>query len=513
MRQDAGFTPCGERDRPWVLAATILGSSMAFIDGTVVNVALPALQKSLQATVIDVQWVVEGYGLLLSALLLVGGALGDIFGRRVVFLLGTALFAAASIGCGISSTISQLILARCAQGIGAAALVPGSLALISASFDEQSRGKAIGTWSGFTAITTAMGPVLGGWLIEHASWHWVFLINAPIALVVVVVSLRFVPESRNPEAKKIDWLGALLATLGLGGVVFGFLESSALGWRNPIVFGSLSLGCFLVLLFFVYEKRATEPMVPLQLFQSRNFTGANLLTLLLYAALGVFFFVFPLNLIQVQGYSATATGAASLPMIVLMFLLSRWAGGLVAQFGPKPPLIIGPCVAAAGFALFALPSVHAAYFRSFFPAFVVLGLGMTITVAPLTTVVMSSVDQKRAGTASGINNTVSRVAGVLAIAILGPVMVHTFGHSLDELLLHTALPAGALSEVRSHIVDLGALQPPRALDSVAALAVRNAVQLAFVHVFRLVMLGCMALSLASAAAALRLTSSNESQRR
>ncbi len=485
---------------------------MAFIDGTVVNVALPALQKSLHATVVDVQWVVESYGLLLSALILVGGALGDSFGRRRVFILGTLVFAAASIGCGISSTIGQLIIARCAQGIGAALLVPGSLALISASFDEQSRGRAIGTWSGFTAITTAMGPVLGGWLIEHASWHWVFLINAPLALAVIVVSWKWVPESRNPDAKKIDWTGAVLATLGLGGIVFGFVESSALGWHNPTVVASSLLGCLLLSVFFVFERRTSEPMLPLQMFRSSNFAGANLLTLLLYSALGIFFFVFPLNLIQVQGYSATATGAASLPMIVFMFLLSRWAGGLVARFGAELPLIVGPCVAAAGFALFALPSIHAGYFRWFLPAFVVLGLGMTISVAPLTTVVMSAVDEKHAGTASGINNTVARVAGVLAIAILGPVMVHAFGQALEKSLLNAHLAPAVLAEIRSHVVDLGALQPPKNLDPASATIVSNAVPVAFVHAFRLIMLICTALAVASAVVALRLISSREVRR-
>src|SRR5947208_15814015 len=232
-------SPCGPQAQAWILAATILASSMAFIDGTVVNVALPALQSSLHATVVDVQWVVESYGLFLSSLVLVGGALGDSIGRRRMFLLGVGLFGAASVGCGLSSSISQLVVAGCVQGIGAAALIPSSLAIISASFDEQSRGKAIGTWSGFTAITTALGPVLGGWLIEHASWHWVFFINVPLAAAVVAISLWHIPETRNTAAKRIDWTGAAIVTIGLGGVVNGFLESATLGWSHPRVFGSL----------------------------------------------------------------------------------------------------------------------------------------------------------------------------------------------------------------------------------------------------------------------------------
>ena len=501
---------CSEQARPWVLAATILGSSMAFIDGTVVNVALPALQSSLHATVVDVQWVIEAYGLLLSALILVGGALGDTLGRRNVFIAGTALFAAASVACGLSQSVHQLVAARCVQGVGAALLVPGSLSLISACFDESSRGQAIGTWSGATAVTTAMGPVLGGWLIQHVSWHWVFLINAPLAVAVIVISVFYVPESRNPEAKRIDWVGALLATLGLGGVVLGFLESSTRGWKNGLVVGSLTAGVLLLVVFVVHQRHTDSPMMPLDMFDSRNFAGANLLTLLLYAALGIFFFIYPLNLIQVQHYSTTLTGAAALPMIVLMFLLSRWAGGLVAKVGPKLPLVVGPCVAAAGFALFLIPAEHAKYLTGFLPGFVVLGLGMSISVAPLTTVVMTSEVENRAGTASGINNAVSRAAGVLAIAVIGPVLVHSFSHTL-QTMLH-GLPPNVLSELHAHVVDLGALSPPAGLDESTKNTVQSAVAHSFVGAFRWAVVICVGLALASAAMALAMISGKRESR-
>jgi EmrB/QacA subfamily drug resistance transporter len=512
IRCGSAAAPCKRESEPWILAATILGSSMAFIDGTVVNVALPALQSSLHATVVDVQWVVEAYGLFLSALILVGGALGDSVGRRFVFVLGAGVFAIASIGCGLASSVSALVIARCVQGIGAAALVPSSLAIISASFDEKSRGQAIGTWSGFTAITTAFGPVLGGWLVQHASWHWIFFINVPLAVAVIAIALWHIPESRSAAAEGVDWVGALIATLSLAGLVYGFIESAELGWRHPVVLASLVGGFGFLGLFVSVEKRESAPMMPLRLFQSRNFSGANLLTLLLYSALGIFFFLFPLNLIQLQGYSPTATGAAALPAILLMFLLSRWSGGLVARYGRKAPLVVGPLIAAAGFLLFVVPSVGGSYWKTFFPAFVVLGLGMAVSVAPLTTVVMNSVEQDRAGTASGINNTVARVAGVLAIAILGSLMAQAFGYELQRSVRSLNLLSSVRNYIQSNSIKLGGLEIPRDLDANTARLVRNGINQAFVFSFRLIMVVCAILAILSAGIALRMVSSEDSQR-
>jgi EmrB/QacA subfamily drug resistance transporter len=493
--------PCTSEAAPWILAVTILGSSMAFIDSTVVNVALPVLQTSLGGTVTDIQWVVEAYGLLLGALILVGGSLGDLLGRRRMFLVGVTVFAVASVGCGLAPNIHQLVIARAVQGLGAAFLVPGSLSIISASFSEKDRGQAIGTWSGFTAITTAMGPILGGWLIEHASWRWAFFINLPIAAIVIALSLWRVPESRTTEREKIDWTGALTVTVGLGGVAYGFIESESLGWSRPSVWGTLVVGCASLIIFFIFESRIDSPMVPVGLFRSRDFSGANLLTLFLYAALGIFFFLFPLDLIQAQHYSATATGAAALPLILLMFLLSRWSGGLVTRYGARRPLVIGPVIAAAGFLLFAVPSVGSSYWRMFFPGFVVLGFGLAVSVAPLTTVVMGAVDQNRAGTASGINNAVARVAGLLSIAVLGVALVNAFSFHLNRSLLNLAIPADAMHDLRANEIKLAALTVPVGLDSDAAATIRVSIERAFIFGFRFIMLICAGLSLASAVVA------------
>ena len=498
------LNPCRPAARPWVLAATILASSMVFIDGTVVNVALPALQRQFSASASDLQWVVEAYALLLAALLLVGGSAGDHFGRRRVFMLGVLLFAAASAWCGLAGDMRQLILARAFQGVGGALLVPGSLALISASFPEQARGRAIGTWSGYTAITAAVGPLLGGYLIDHVSWRLAFLINLPLALVVLGLTLSYVPESRDRSAAPgLDWGGALLASTGLGCLVYGLIESPASGWLAPAVLGPLVAGVLLLAGFIGLERSHPAPMLPLQLFHSRDFSGANLLTLLLYAALGGGLYFFPLNLIQVQGYSAVAAGAALLPFVLLMFALSRWSGGLVDRYGARLPLMIGPTITACGFAGLALPGVGGSYWTTYFPAVLVLGLGMAVTVAPLTTTVMNALDSQLAGAASGINNAVSRVAGLLAIAVLGIVMQLGFDARLGPELAARGIGPALAAPMLAQKGKLAATAVPPQASPAQQRVLQQAVGAAYVAGFRRVMLWSALLALGSALCAWR----------
>ena len=498
-----GAAPEKSRGR-WVLAATILASSMAFIDGTVVNVALPALQTHLNATAVDVQWVIEAYSLFLSALLLVGGSLGDHYGRRSIFLIGVAVFALASATCGFAMNVHQLIIARAVQGVGAALLIPGSLAIISNSFPESERGRAIGTWSGFSAITTGAGPVLGGWLIEHVSWRAVFFINVPFAIAIVLISLRHVCESSSESKARVDWIGAVLAALGLGALVLGLIESSRVGFGDRMVTIVLIAAVALLVGFLLFEARVPNPMLPLGLFRSSTFTGTNLLTLLLYAALSGTLFFLPMNLIQIQHYPATAAGAALLPFILLMFALSRWSGGLVRQYGARLPLLVGPLVAACGYLLFLRSGIGGSYWKDFFLPVAVLGLGMSIAVAPLTTVVMSSVSEARAGVASGVNNAVARTAGLLAIAVLGIVMLQVFKNELNRQLITSGLPDPVVQSVQRQSNKLAAIEIPADENPGTQQSLHRAVEESFVSGFRAVMLAGALLAVGSALTAVAL---------
>ena len=497
IRAGREAAPCAERARPWVLAATILGSALAFIDGSVVNVALPAIQSDLNAAIDGAQWVVNGFMLMLGALTLIGGAAADRFGRRRVFAAGVILFTAASMACGLAPNAGALIAARFVQGGGGALLVPSSLAIISAAFPQETRGRAIGTWAGFSALTTAAGPILGGMLVDASSWRAVFFINLPLAAVTLAIAFAHVPESRDDAAHGLDWRGGLLATLGLAALAYGLTAAAQRGWEDAAVLASLVASALALVAFVGWEARAAAPMLPLGLFRSPVFTGANLLTFLLYFALSGAFFFLPFDLIHVQGYSATRAGAAFLPFTLIMGVLSRWSGGLIERTGAKLPLTVGPVIAAAGFTLLALPGIGGSYWATFFPAMAVLGLGMAITAAPLTTAVMDSVEQRHAGTASGVNNAVSRIAGMLAVAVLGTLAVSLFGTALAARLDGLRVAADVRAALIAQAARLVEAQVPP-VDAPTRHLLEQAVTDAFVHTFRLVMLVCAALALASA---------------
>lgn len=472
----------------WVLFATILASSMAFIDSSALGVALPALQTDLNASGSDLLWIVNSYALVLAALILVGGALGDRLGRKRVFGIGIVIFAAASLLCGLAPNAGLLIAARALQGVGGALMVPGSLALISANFADAERGKAIGTWSALSTITTILGPGLGGVLAGAGLWRGVFFINLPLAAIALMALTR-VPESRDEHATApLDYPGALLATLGLAGLTYGLIEAPGRGWGDLLVVASLLVGVAALVGFVVVEARSTHPMMPLSLFRSRVFSGANLLTLFLYAALSGMLFFLPLNLVQVQGYPESLAGLASLPMALLLALLSRRTGALADRFGPRLPLTIGPAIAGAGFAAFAYPGLTggpADYWTSFFPGLLLLGVGMAITVAPLTTAVMGAVDQEHAGVASGINNAVARAAGVLAVAVMGVLALLLFAGALDRQTAAAGLPEPTRAALAAEADKLAGAMPPEDLAPAETTLAQRAVGLAFVDTFRI----------------------------
>lgn len=504
IRAAASAAPaCPPRARPWVLATSIIGSSMAFIDGSVVTVALPAMQSGLDAPMSSVQWVVNAYLLMLGALMLVGGSAGDRFGLRGVFVAGIVVFTLASVACGLAPDAETLVAARAAQGIGGALLVPNSLALISAAYPEDERGRAIGTWAGFSALTTALGPVLGGWLVDTWSWRTIFFVNVPVAAVALALALLRVPRDETgrrgaPEGARIDWPGALLATVAFGSAAYGLTAAPDRGWADPAVIGALAAASIALAAFVWSQRVATSPMIPLELFSSRTFGGANAITLLLYCALSGAMFLLPFNLIGAQGYSATGAGAAFLPLTLVMGLLSRWSGGLVARHGARTPLIVGPCVAGVGLALFAVPAIGGSYWTTFFVPMALLGFGMAISVAPLTTTVMSAVDDRHAGTASGINNAVSRVAGLLAVALLGAVAIGVFRAALDARLDAMPIASAVRESILAQAPDLARVRIPPELGGWARQTVDFALDAAFLLGFRVAMLAAAGLAFASA---------------
>ena len=427
----------------WVITAAVLGTALAFLDATVVNVALPQIGQDLDATLGDLQWTVTGYMLTLSALILTGGALGDRYGRRRIFIIGTIWFAAASLLCGIAPNVPTLVAARAFQGIGGALLTPASLAIIEASFRKEDRGRAIGAWSGLGGVAAAVGPFVGGYLLSVATWRVIFLINIPMAAAIVWVTVRHVPESSDPSApRQPDVAGAALGALGLGAVVYGLIRASEAGFGQPIVWVALAIGIGALVSFGFAEVRGKHPMLPLDIFSSRQFTGANLVTFVVYAALSGMFFMLVITLQQVVGYTPLQAGIASLPVTVLMLLLSSRAGALAQRIGPRIPMTLGPFVIALGMYLMTGISIDSGYASDILPAQIVFGLGLSLTVAPLTATVLQAADERHAGIASGVNNAVARVAGLMAVAVLPMVAGLSGDDYLDPAIFargfHTA---------------------------------------------------------------------------
>ena len=481
-------TRTAARSDTWVLMAAILASSMTFIDSTALNVALPALQRDLSASAQDLLWIVNANLLLLSALILVGGSLGDIYGRKKIFMLGISLFATASTACGLAPNIAILIVARAVQGVGGALMVPGTLSLISATFPPQRRGGAIGTWSAWSTIITLLGPILGGLLAGIGLWRGVFLINVPIALATLIILAIHVTESRETAAiPRLDLVGTALVTFGLAAVTYGFIEAPRFGLGSTRILGTIGIGILALLVFILAESRSSHPIVPLNLFRSKTFSGSNLMTFFLYAGLNAALFFLTLNFIQIQGYPEQLAGLTLVPFGILLALLSRWAGRWADRIGPRRPLTLGPAIVALGFFLMALPGLTPgpqAYWRSFLPSIMMIGIGMGITVAPLSAAVMGSVSSHRAGTASGVNNAVARTAGVLAIAILGSLVIVSFSSNLESALALSALKPGAQAEIQAQAGMLAGLNLPSSLTGSEQATARQLVRQAFVRSFQ-----------------------------
>ena len=409
---------------PWILTATILASSLSFIDGSVVNVGLPAIGADLKASAAELQWLINAYLLPLGSLLLLGGAAGDRYGRRLLLVVGTSLFAVASLGCACAPNLVWLLVSRALQGVGAAILLPNSLAILGSSFSGEAKGRAVGIWAAAGAVMGAMGPVLGGWLIDTIGWRSIFLINLPPALGAIALAVVFIKDAAaKPDAPPLDWLGGVLATAGLGAITWGLtLGTGPGGWTTTAIV-ALIMGAILSAAFlWIEHQRGDKAMMPLAMFASRTFAGLTLLTLLLYGALGALMVLVPYVLITAAGYSGTGAGAALLPFAVILALASPLMGSVAEKIGPRLPLTIGPLIVAGGFALLLRIDGHATYWTEAFPGIFVLAIGMAVAVAPLTTAVLSSVDDSHTGSASGLNSAVARTAGMIATALLGGVL-------------------------------------------------------------------------------------------
>lgn len=483
--------------RGLILATTVLGSSLAFIDGSVVNVALADMQRELGATVGDLQWIANSYMLTLAALLLLGGAFGDRVGRRRIFILGLVIFSVTSVACALAESADTLIVARAFQGVGAALLVPNSLAILSASYPREKRGRAIGAWSAFAAVFSAGGPVLGGWLVDSFGWASVFWINPPVAAVALTLALVSVRENRNPQVRgDPDWLGGLLAMSGLGLVSYALIQAGEANFDLRIGVAAGVVGVLALVLFVRVEARTAMPLMPLHLFANREFSAANLLTLLLYGALGAAVFLFPFGLIRLYDYTATEAGAAFLPFALMLFLLARWGGTLIDRYGARMPLVAGSVVTALGLAMLAIPTTGAPYWSTFLPGVLVLGIGMAVSIPPLTTGVMNAAEDRHAGIASAVNNAASRVAFLIAVAAVGPLLLIAFNWLQAPLMAEIEMPEAVREAIRRDPGRLADLTAPDGAGAAGPLIVAAARE-ALIDAFRVATLGLAVLAAAS----------------
>jgi EmrB/QacA subfamily drug resistance transporter len=475
----------------WIMVSAILASAMAFIDGTALNVVLPALQKSLNATGADLFWLLNAYLLMLASLILVGGSLGDKLGRKKIFMLGILVFIIGSAACGFAPTVFLLIIFRIIQGIGGALMIPGSLSLISSSINENERGKAIGTWSAITTVVTMGGPILGGTLADAGLWRYIFFINVPIGIIALVILAFKVKESRDEDADKaVDIAGAIAIALSLALLTFGFLRIPAVGFKSQQVYLTLLSGIILLIVFLVVEKKSKHPMMPLYLFANPVFTGVNLLTFFLYAGLGAGMLFLSLNLVQVQGYSQLQSGLTFLPFTVLMITIARFSGTLADKYGPRLLLIVGPATAGTGLLLLSFVKQTAGpseYWTTFFPGIIMFGLGMSFTVAPLTATVMTSVSDHLSGTASGVNNALTRISNVFANAIFGALAVLLFAGALQDKIQSISLEANVKQAVVKEAANLGNAKVPKQVDSRYQKTISASYRESFIHAYSSIM--------------------------
>ncbi len=487
----------------WILAATIIASTMTFSDMTIVNVALPVLQREFGASFAQVQWVVESYTLVLSALILVGGAGGDLFGRRRVFSIGMAIFALASAACGLAPSAGLLVAARAVQGIGAALMMPGSLAIVSASFPRERQGEAIGIWSASTGIAMTVAPAFGGWLIDAFSWHAAFLINLPLAAIAFAITYWKVPESRSDRPRRLDLVGMALATVGLGALTYGLIAAGEHGLDALIAWGPMLLGAASLVLFVLQEKHAQDPMVPLAFFLIPRFAVIQAFTFTLWAALqGTTFFV-PFRLMQVQGFKPTEAGVALLPLIVTASILSRFFGRLTDRIAPRILLVTGALLTGAGFFLLTVPDATTPYAVGFLPALLLIGLGMGVCQVPVTVVALNAAGPANVGTSSAINNMVARAGGLIAIAVFGLILAHGYNAALMPALQDAGIPDAAQQAIALQRAKLAATTVPADLSAgqydLAAAIIRHA----FVTGYRWAMAAAGIMAIASALMAFR----------